>query len=133
MVLVSGLSHAVYFGPLGKAYEAGDLSQFILALGSSVFLVPTLSVPDGANLRNGGHDRPGSVGNFRPPHEVGFLEESRAAIAREKSMWTLLSRGQSPPFPWVDKVAVGIVEPLLYNVPCFLHDRGVLHVPGIDE
>lgn len=54
MVLVSGLSHAVYFGSLGKAYEAGELSQFILALGSSVFLVPTLSVPDGANLRNGG-------------------------------------------------------------------------------
>lgn len=66
MVLVSGLSHAVYFGSLGKAYEAGDLSQFILALGSSVFLVPTLSVPDGANLRNGGARSPWFCWEFSP-------------------------------------------------------------------
>ena len=133
MVLVSGLSHAVYFGSLGKAYEAGDSPNLSWRWEAACFWsLPSPFLTERISAM-GGRDHPGSVGNFRPPHEVGFLEESRAAIAREKSMWTLLSRGQSPPFPLVDKVAVGIVEPLLYNVPCFLHDRGVLHVPGIDE
>ncbi len=123
MVLVSGLSHAVYFGSLGKAYEAGDLSLvYPLARGSSVFLVPVLSVPflaERISAMGGAAITLVLLGIFVLHMKSGSRKDPGSSSRAPGSMWALLSGGAITLFSLVDKVGVGIVDPVLYTYLVF--------------
>jgi uncharacterized membrane protein len=124
VVLVSGLSHAIYFWSLGKAYEVGDLSLvYPLARGSSVFLVPLLSIPllaEQLSLMGGVAIGLILVGIFILHMKPGPWKNLGSFTNTSGSMWALLTGGAITLFSLVDKVGVGIVDPILYTYLVFL-------------
>lgn len=111
--VLSGLVHVAYFTCLSRAYDAGDLSfAYPAARGGAALLVPILAWAFVA-------ERPdlwGTVGVALIVVGLAVLQWGalRQGVSRAAAGWAMATAATIAAYSLIDKVGVGLAQPLVY-------------------